>query len=125
MSISKTTILYHIVFIFLQSPLSNGAKYTGCPSPLQIVSLHPNPPADPLYDKVHLTHDKWFHSYHSARSGAHIHFPFQPKDPIRVCITGAAGQIAYSLLYSVAKGDVFGKDQVGKTISFSNFNDKC
>lgn len=29
---------------------------------------------------------------------------------IRVVITGAAGQIAYSLLYSVAKGDVFGKD---------------
>ena len=27
-------------------------------------------------------------------------------------ITGAAGQIAYSLLYSVTKGDVFGKDQV-------------
>ncbi|XP_028396075.1 malate dehydrogenase, cytoplasmic-like [Dendronephthya gigantea] len=34
-----------------------------------------------------------------------------PKDPIKVCITGAAGQIAYSLLYSVAKGDVFGSDQ--------------
>lgn len=32
-------------------------------------------------------------------------------NPIRVVITGAAGQIAYSLLYSVAKGDVFGKDQ--------------
>jgi len=33
------------------------------------------------------------------------------KEPVRVCITGAAGQIAYSLLYSVAKGDVFGLDQ--------------
>lgn len=33
------------------------------------------------------------------------------KDPIKVCITGAAGQIAYSLVYSVAKGDVFGRDQ--------------
>ncbi|XP_052001710.1 malate dehydrogenase, cytoplasmic-like [Xyrauchen texanus] len=32
-------------------------------------------------------------------------------EPIRVLITGAAGQIAYSLLYSIAKGDVFGKDQ--------------
>lgn len=32
-------------------------------------------------------------------------------EPISVCITGAAGQIAYSLLYSVAKGDVFGPDQ--------------
>lgn len=31
--------------------------------------------------------------------------------PIKVCVTGAAGQIAYSLLYSIAKGDVFGKDQ--------------
>ncbi|CAH1264207.1 MDH1 [Branchiostoma lanceolatum] len=39
----------------------------------------------------------------------------QPTNPskmaLRVCVTGAAGQIAYSLLYSVAKGDVFGKDQ--------------
>ncbi|EDO41218.1 predicted protein [Nematostella vectensis] len=32
-------------------------------------------------------------------------------EPLRVCITGAAGQIAYSLLYSVAKGDVFGANQ--------------
>jgi len=32
-------------------------------------------------------------------------------EPLHVCITGAAGQIAYSLLYSVAKGDVFGKDK--------------
>ncbi|XP_021363329.1 malate dehydrogenase, cytoplasmic-like, partial [Mizuhopecten yessoensis] len=31
------------------------------------------------------------------------------EPPIKVVITGAAGQIAYSLLYSVAKGDVFGK----------------
>ncbi|KAM9810089.1 malate dehydrogenase 1Ab, NAD (soluble) [Syngnathus typhle] len=33
------------------------------------------------------------------------------SEPIRVLVTGAAGQIAYSLLFSVAKGDVFGKDQ--------------
>jgi len=32
-------------------------------------------------------------------------------EPIKVVVTGAAGQIAYSLLFSVAKGDVFGKDQ--------------
>jgi len=32
--------------------------------------------------------------------------------PLKVLVTGAAGQIAYSLLYSVAKGDVFGLDQV-------------
>ncbi|XP_075719259.1 malate dehydrogenase, cytoplasmic [Rhinoderma darwinii] len=30
---------------------------------------------------------------------------------IRVLVTGAAGQIAYSLLYGIAKGDVFGNDQ--------------
>jgi len=32
-------------------------------------------------------------------------------NPIRVCVTGAAGQIAYSLLYSIGKGDVFGENQ--------------
>lgn len=32
-------------------------------------------------------------------------------EPIRVVVTGAAGQIAYSLLYMVAKGDVFGPEQ--------------
>lgn len=35
-------------------------------------------------------------------------------EPIRVLVTGAAGQIAYSLLFGIAKGDVFGKDQVKK-----------
>lgn len=30
---------------------------------------------------------------------------------MRVVVTGAAGQIAYSLLYMVAKGDVFGPEQ--------------
>ena len=33
------------------------------------------------------------------------------KAPLRVCVTGAAGQIAYSLLYQVASGYVFGMDQ--------------
>lgn len=33
------------------------------------------------------------------------------SEPIRVVVTGAAGQIAYSLLYMIAKGDVFGQDQ--------------
>ncbi|XP_078000705.1 malate dehydrogenase, cytoplasmic-like [Glandiceps talaboti] len=32
-------------------------------------------------------------------------------EPLRVCVTGAAGQIAYSLLYSIGKGDVFGPNQ--------------
>jgi hypothetical protein len=34
------------------------------------------------------------------------------KDPIRIVITGAAGQIAYSLIHQICSGDVFGKDQV-------------
>jgi len=33
------------------------------------------------------------------------------KAPVRVCITGAAGQIAYSLVFKVAKGEMFGDDQ--------------
>jgi len=33
------------------------------------------------------------------------------KSPIRVVVTGAAGQISYSLLALIAKGDVFGADQ--------------
>lgn len=33
------------------------------------------------------------------------------SEPIRVLVTGAAGQIAYSLLFSIANGDVFGKSQ--------------
>lgn len=32
-------------------------------------------------------------------------------EPLRVVVTGAAGQIAYSLLYMIAKGDVFGPNQ--------------
>ena len=31
------------------------------------------------------------------------------KAPLRVVVTGAAGQISYSLLGLIAKGDVFGK----------------
>jgi malate dehydrogenase len=33
------------------------------------------------------------------------------KAPIRVAITGAAGQLAYSLIFRVASGEVFGSDQ--------------
>lgn len=31
--------------------------------------------------------------------------------PLRVLVTGAAGQIGYSLVHQIAKGDVFGQDQ--------------
>ena len=43
------------------------------------------------------------------------------SEPVKVCVTGAAGQIAYSLLYSIAKGDVFGKDQVTEHWVFFQF----
>jgi len=33
------------------------------------------------------------------------------KTPIRVAVTGGAGQIAYSLLFRIASGEVFGPDQ--------------
>ena len=33
------------------------------------------------------------------------------KPPVRVAVTGAAGQIGYSLLFRIAAGDMFGKDQ--------------
>ncbi len=32
-------------------------------------------------------------------------------DPVRVLVTGAAGQIAYSLILQIGKGDVFGASQ--------------
>ncbi|MCF4165621.1 malate dehydrogenase [Zavarzinia compransoris] len=32
------------------------------------------------------------------------------KSPVRVAVTGAAGQIAYSLLFRIANGDLLGKD---------------
>lgn len=33
------------------------------------------------------------------------------KSPIRITITGAAGQISYALLFRIASGDMLGKDQ--------------
>ena len=33
------------------------------------------------------------------------------KTPIRVAVTGAAGQIGYSLLFRIASGGLFGPDQ--------------
>jgi malate dehydrogenase len=34
-----------------------------------------------------------------------------PKAPMRVAVTGAAGQIGYSLLFRIASGEMLGKDQ--------------
>ncbi len=33
------------------------------------------------------------------------------KAPIRIAITGAAGQIGYSLLFRIANGDMLGREQ--------------
>lgn len=33
------------------------------------------------------------------------------KSPLRIAVTGAAGQIGYSLLFRIANGDMLGKDQ--------------
>ena len=35
----------------------------------------------------------------------------QSKEPIRVAVTGAAGNIGYALLWRIASGDCFGNDQ--------------
>ena len=33
------------------------------------------------------------------------------KKPVKVVVTGAAGQIGYSLLFRIGAGDMLGKDQ--------------
>ena len=33
------------------------------------------------------------------------------KSPVRVAVTGAAGQISYALLFRIASGDMLGHDQ--------------
>ena len=33
------------------------------------------------------------------------------KQPVRIAVTGAAGQISYSLLFRIAAGEMLGKDQ--------------
>jgi malate dehydrogenase len=46
-------------------------------------------------------------SFFAARSGDVPHVPAQP--PLRVAVTGAAGQICYSLLKRIAAGEMFGR----------------
>nr|XP_009937148.1 PREDICTED: malate dehydrogenase, cytoplasmic [Opisthocomus hoazin] len=56
--------------------------------------------------------DRVNHQYKYRQGLGHaVSLNFLQGEPIRVLVTGAAGQIAYSLLYSIAKGDVFGKEQ--------------
>jgi malate dehydrogenase len=45
---------------------------------------------------------------------ATLHSPLEPsmsKTPVRVAVTGAAGQIGYALLFRIASGEMLGKDQ--------------
>ena len=37
--------------------------------------------------------------------------PFMSKTPIRIAVTGAAGQIGYALVFRIASGQMFGPDQ--------------
>mmetsp|Transcript_8623 Transcript_8623/g.25830 ORF Transcript_8623/g.25830 Transcript_8623/m.25830 type:complete len:377 (+) Transcript_8623:114-1244(+) len=48
---------------------------------------------------------------HHAAATALLLLEDRAREPIVVTVTGAAGQIAYSLLFSLGKGDVFGHDQ--------------
>ncbi|VDM30084.1 unnamed protein product [Toxocara canis] len=43
-------------------------------------------------------------------------------EPIRVLVTGAAGQIGYSLVLQIAKGDVFGASRVSWRLFSSTFS---
>ena len=40
-----------------------------------------------------------------------LFFQAASKSPIKICVSGGAGQIAYSLLLEIATGKVFGSDQ--------------
>ena len=46
-----------------------------------------------------------------GRSSEYISFPNVMKTPIKVAVTGAAGQIGYALLPRIAAGGMFGSDQ--------------
>src|SRR5665811_1216945 len=52
----------------------------------------------------------------SPRIFFHVIFNFlelsiMSKKPVRVAVTGAAGQIGYALLFRIASGEMLGKDQ--------------
>ena len=55
----------------------------------------------------------WFQIWFWSSSLVKVSFDSNMSDaaPLNVCVTGAAGQIAYSLIYIVAKGEVFGANQ--------------
>lgn len=48
---------------------------------------------------------------HSHDNPTHVPRSSYMKTPVRVAVTGAAGQIGYSLLFRIASGEMLGKDQ--------------
>ncbi len=43
------------------------------------------------------------------------------KAPVRVAVTGAAGQISYSLLFRIAAGEMLGADQPGHLATLGDY----
>src|SRR5215218_5822877 len=60
-----------------------------------------------IFDKPLFTFPSWRTSTEYHRSQEH---PIM-KRPVRVAVTGAAGQIGYSVLFRIASGEMLGKDQ--------------
>ena len=48
---------------------------------------------------------------HSTPFNHSLKAPIMMKKPVRVAVTGAAGQIGYALLFRIASGEMLGKDQ--------------
>ena len=48
---------------------------------------------------------------HSTPFNHSLKAPIMMKKPLRVAVTGAAGQIGYALLFRIASGEMLGKDQ--------------
>ena len=38
------------------------------------------------------------------------------KDPVRIAITGGAGQISYSLIFRIAAGDMLGPELIYRSL---------
>src|SRR5215207_7057224 len=55
----------------------------------------------------HISH----HIPYSQRFSTSWSLPIMSKKPVRVAVTGAAGQIGYALLFRIASGEMLGKDQ--------------